>query len=261
MKDAIRSFARCRGFIFRKRKRDAVEKFLAMKAVRDIVAEDGDPLEAAFPRHVQGHFLESKAQIFQDLHTGFLCGDKEIFCEFGATDGVSLSNTWYLEQVRSWTGLLAEPAREWREKLILNRPNSIIDHRCVFDETGKSVRFLAAKDGEYGTIHTFSKSDGHTSKRNEGDVYSVRTVSLNDLLSEDKIRKLDFLSIDTKGPEYQILAKFEINRYKLKLIVVEHGFTNTCRPIFEIMKNAEYVSVFQQLSMFDDWYVREDVLA
>ena len=40
------------------------------------------------------------------------------FIEFGAADGIYLSNTYLLESVFNWRGLLVEPARVWRRGLL-----------------------------------------------------------------------------------------------------------------------------------------------
>ena len=55
----------------------------------------------------------SKSQICQDIWVRpETAGKREgFFVEFGATDGISLSNTFLLEQNYGWTGILAEPIR------------------------------------------------------------------------------------------------------------------------------------------------------
>ena len=52
-----------------------------------------------------------KSQLFQDAFAAFIVGDlfDRTFLEFGATDGISLSNSYMLENNFGWTGILAEP--------------------------------------------------------------------------------------------------------------------------------------------------------
>lgn len=51
---------------------------------------------------------------------------------------------------------------------------------------------------------------------------SVRT--LNSFLEEQKVEKIDFLSIDTEGTELDVLKGFDINKYKPKLMVIENNY-------------------------------------
>ena len=59
----------------------------------------------------------SRAQILQDLWVLFQSREKHggYFVEFGACDGLSLSNTFLLEKEYGWTGILAEPAPDMWE--------------------------------------------------------------------------------------------------------------------------------------------------
>src|SRR6187397_1934821 len=72
-----------------------------------------------FLNFCRNHLDNSRAQLFQDLFAQFeLQGRKAgFFIEFGATDGMELSNTYMLERHYGWTGILAEPARYWHERL------------------------------------------------------------------------------------------------------------------------------------------------
>src|SRR5688572_29398394 len=58
------------------------------------------------------------------------------FVEFGATNGVDISNTYLLESEFGWNGILAEPARCWHEALGRNR-RAHIETRCVWKESNR----------------------------------------------------------------------------------------------------------------------------
>jgi hypothetical protein len=74
----------------------------------------------------------SKSQIFQDLFVLLSTGFKQhgYFVEFGATNGVDLSNTYLLEKHFQWNGILAEPSKAWHQKLKENRSCSL-EFDCV----------------------------------------------------------------------------------------------------------------------------------
>jgi len=201
---------------------------------------------------------DSKAQLFQDLfvlsEVGFKTGG--YFVEFGATDGVDLSNTYMLEKNFGWNGILAEPGRMWHSALRNNR-TCHIDTSCVWTESNSVLKFNASEFGEYSTIDSFSSSDRHAALRGSGEKYSVETVSLVDLLGKyGAPRVIDYLSIDTEGSEYDILSSFDFSKYEIRVITCEHNFTPQRRKIFSLLTEKGYVRKLGGLSLFDDWYVR-----
>ena len=60
-----------------------------------------------------------KSQLYQDVFASFVVGDKfdKTFFEFGATNGVDLSNTYTLETLLNWKGILSEPSPQWHIEL------------------------------------------------------------------------------------------------------------------------------------------------
>ncbi len=69
------------------------------------------------------YLSESKSQLRQDL---FVLSELRFkrdgyFVEFGATNGIDLSNSHLLETRFGWQGILAEPARIWHKALKNNR--------------------------------------------------------------------------------------------------------------------------------------------
>ena len=222
----------------------------------------GFSLERHFLNHCIENFHESKAQLMQDLMVDFFYDNKPgVFCEFGATNGVSLSNTWFLEKKRGWSGILAEPAKKWQESLVINRPNSKIDYRCVYSISDEIVKFSETNDGIYSTINEFiDNKDALQSERQNFETYDVKTVSLNRLLIDHAITNLDFLSVDTEGSEFLILREFDFSRHAINIICVEHNYLDNREDIFRLLSDNQYVRIFTDLSLFDDWYVREDFL-
>ena len=184
---------------------------------------------------------KSRSQLRQDL---FVISETEhkiknrggYFIEFGATNGIDLSNTYLLETEFSWTGILAEPARLWEKQLRANRPNASIETLCVWRDSNSSLIFNETDAPELSTIDSFSDGDGHRNTRLAGKKYEVQTISLNDLLIKHRAPKyIDYLSIDTEGSEYEILEAFNFNEFSFGIITVEQNYPPKKKNVFALL--------------------------
>lgn len=205
----------------------------------------------------------SKAQLRQDLFVLSELNFKKngYFVEFGATNGVDLSNTYLLEKHFNWTGILAEPAQIWHEELKLNR-TAAIETKCVWESSNEKLLFNEVTDdehqGELSTIDKFTSSDRHSDRRKSGRKYEVETISLNDLLYlHNAPTTIDYLSIDTEGSEFAILAGFDFSKYNIKIITCEHNHTSAREEIHKLLTSKGFSRKFEEFSEFDDWYVSE----
>jgi len=215
--------------------------------------------DAAYLRFLSSNLLLSRAQLFQDLLVAFLLQEKRggYFVELGATNGISLSNTYLLETQYGWYGILAEPAVVWHDALRKNRSCSI-DTRCVWSSTGQTLKFAQTGAAELSTIAEFISSDDHASARKECVVrFSVQAVSLNQLLLDNNApHTVDYLSIDTEGSEWDILAAFDFSGYRIRVITVEHNYVEEKREkIATLLRAHGYARIFPAFSLWDDWYV------
>lgn len=201
---------------------------------------------------------KSKSQLRQDLFVLSELGFKRngFFVEFGAANGVDLSNTYLLEKDFGWRGVLAEPARCWHHRLARNR-SAAIETRCVWTTSGAKLKFNEVVLGELSTISAFSSADLHRETRKSGRTYEVETISLNNLLEQHNAPlQVDYLSIDTEGSEFEILSSFDFHRHSFSVITCEHNYTPLREQIFALLTAHGYVRKHQELSEFDDWYVK-----
>jgi FkbM family methyltransferase len=238
--------------------RDKAKLLLGMARLRDTIRQEPVPGTRRFLEHCVAHMGASHAQIFQDLFVAYALRGRigGFFCEFGATDGLALSNSAYLERRLGWSGILAEPARGWHEALARNRPQARIETRCVWSRSGETLEFQESTTRELSSIGSFSRSDGHARKRGEGQTYTVQTISLNELLSTHQApADFDYLSMDTEGSELQILESLDFARFRPKVITVEHNFTPSRARIHALLEAQGYRRVLPECSQFDDWYL------
>ncbi len=236
---------------------------LLESAWRSNAAAAGNELDARFVDYCIANHQRSKSQIFQDLLVLFLLGEKEggFFVEFGAANGISLSNSFLLERSFGWRGILAEPARIWHKALAENR-GCAIDRRCVWSRSGETLEFNETDNSELSTLNQYSMRDNHSKARRLGHSYSVETVSLCDLLKDHGAPPvIDYLSVDTEGSEYEILSNFDFSAYAVSLITVEHNYASPDREnIAKLLTENGFERIFASYSLFDDWYVHASLL-
>ena len=209
-----------------------------------------------------------KSQLYQDMFASFIVGDKfdKTFFEFGATNGIDLSNSYTLERYLNWKGVLSEPSPQWHDELKKNRPYTNIILDCIWSESNKELNFFESDVGVLSSLENFKENDkismpGNTQARlKNGKNIIVKTISLNDAIEKQfNSKSPSYISIDTEGSEYEILKNFNFKKYRPLVFTIEHNFTEIQLKIDELMFLNNYIRVFKTLTAFDAWYVEKNV--
>lgn len=134
-----------------------------------------------------------------------------IFVEVGANDGLSQSNTWFLEYYQGWTGLLIEPVP------------SLANMAQRFRRSPVAAVALGGWDSD-GQVLRLAENDLITSAvRWSGTDREIEVPvrSLSSLLDEYGLGQVDFFSLDVEGFEKQVLDGIDFQRHRPDYILVE----------------------------------------
>lgn len=164
----------------------------------------------------------------------YLSFDGGYYVELGANDGISQSNTFFLEKRGKWHGLLIEPVPHLFFRCVKNRSvnNSF---RCAaavpnsFQEEFVRIRYA---DLMSRTMHIYSDNNEITEHENLAKKYLKPNESiiefgavaktLTSMLDECKApTKIDFMSLDVEGSELAVLDGIDHNKYRFKYILIE----------------------------------------
>lgn len=231
------------------------ELTIALQRNVDLLRGSG-PLAARPPE--EGDLARfATSQLGQDLWVLDRQADRQrpgFFVEFGATDGVRLSNTYLLEKAYGWRGICLEPNPKFFEQLQRNR-TCTVGPDCIGGQTGQVVEFLLAE--EYGCMAQHAQEDNHAAKRaaygaDPRNRIQLQTVSLHDALTRyGAPRRIDYLSVDTEGSEYEILSAFPFDRWDVRLITVEHNHGASRERLRGLLEAQGYRRTEMQ---WDDFY-------
>tara|TARA_B100000900_G_C20592180_1_gene722024 strand:+ start:465 stop:1250 length:786 start_codon:yes stop_codon:yes gene_type:complete len=202
----------------------------------------------------------TRSQFLQDVFVlaALRCRRNGFFVEFGATDGITGSNSHMLEKEFGWQGILCEPSHQFHEALRSSR-SAQIDVRCVSGISGQIVNFTEVKGTGLSSMEATKSSDHSVFSSYKKNYYPVDTVSLTDLLREKGAPKIiDYLSIDVEGAEYEILRAHDWKAFKFLVITVEHNYESRRQDIYDLLTSNGYKRVLSEISLVDDWYVFEN---
>lgn len=255
--------------IFSKQKNIPNYTILKQAYDQNLILDDKENLFLDFLNYLKNFKYDFKSQLFQDMFASFIVKDNfdKTFLEFGATNGIDLSNSFTLENDLSWTGVLAEPDINWIDSLKKNRPNSKILTKCIWKSSGEKLNFFSSDEGVFSSLEDFKDSDiksmpGNTALRTRsGKNIEVETISLNKVIEEEfNDISPSYISIDTEGSEFEILNSFNFSKYQPAVFTIEHNFTDLQKKIDELMFKNDYLRIFNNLTFFDAWYISKKAL-
>jgi FkbM family methyltransferase len=175
-----------------------------------------------FSQHGQDRFVADT--LFRGKTNG-------IFVDVGAHDGVTFSNTCYLERELAWKGVAVEPAPRVFERL--SKARTCIVVKCAVADFDGEVEFLELEgysemcSGIPSRQHRFHRARIDREQQVHGGTRRTIVVpcrKLQTILEEFDIHEIDYLSLDTEGNEYDILSSLDFDVIQIRTISVENNY-------------------------------------
>lgn len=163
--------------------------------------------------------------LFKNRQEGF-------FVDIGAYDGITGSNSYFFEKNLNWKGICVEPIPELFEKL-RNERKSINLNACVGERGMRPFLRIIGPDemlsgliDKYDVRHKELVDRIATQYGDRHEVIMVNCLPLMQILEENKITHVDYLSLDTEGGELEILKSIDYDKIDIEVIDVENNYQN-----------------------------------
>ena len=155
-----------------------------------------------------------------------------LFVEVGANDGISQSNTLFFEKCMGWRGLLIEAIPSLFTKCQQNRPKcNVINCALVgsdYPDKTVEMRYCNLMSLVKGGLKNEEDEQRHIQrgkqflvKGEETYIVKVPAKTLSDLLCEQHIDHVDFLSLDVEGYEPEVLKGIDFGRHRIEFMLIE----------------------------------------
>lgn len=128
-----------------------------------------------------------------------------VFVDVGAGDPKKLSNSYFFEKL-GWDVLCIDADHRQIEKLKKERKNVV--GAVVYDST---PAYFKEERLDLSRI----------CKTNEDKSTRIVTKTLENILKENSIGKIDILSIDVEGSEINVLKSFDIRKHSPEVMIIE----------------------------------------
>lgn len=156
-----------------------------------------------------------------------------IFIEVGAWDGVDISNTYYLEKCKGWSGLLVEPIKSKAEQAEHNRWIPVWNG-CVGNVNGETkflhvLGYSEMLSGINDNIHPKHRERINkevSDYKQKTEIIKLPCKTLNSLMTEYNLPKVDLLSLDAQTAEFSILKAYDPLHSPIKAILLDFNGIN-----------------------------------
>lgn len=158
------------------------------------------------------------------------------YLDIGSHNGKDLSNTYFLEKERDWTGVLIEPMKEEYDKSLLCRgSHNHFFNTAVSDYEGETLfrKIVGGKEGLNMICGLVENLHPKHEQRIKDESYSgcgeivdikVPVRTLQSILDECGMYDFDFCSLDVEGSELPILRSLDFGRTNISIFIVENNY-------------------------------------
>lgn len=172
-------------------------------------------------RMITGRVNKIYSQCGEDIMLDYYFHHKEngFYIDIGANHPKVFSNTYFFYK-KGWNGIVVEPNKSVLDKYISSRPRDTRLNVAVSQNMG-SLTFYKFKED---VLNTTSKEVAESYEKMGHKIISTETVacqSLSEIFKNSKVDKVDFLSIDTEGQNYEVLTTNDWDKFRPMYVVVE----------------------------------------
>jgi FkbM family methyltransferase len=176
-----------------------------------------------------------------------------VFLDVGCWDWKDGSTTLYLEEKLGWSGIGVDAQPHLREEYEKHRPQTKFLNYIVTDRSRTVGKLYVA--GQVSSINE-RHVEQFGAQWDQPDPIEVPTITLDDLLSQNRVEHIDFLSMDIEGAEPKALAGFDIDKYKPRLVCIESSL-EIREPIMQYFTSHGYELIDEYLPYDSvNWYFR-----
>lgn len=199
----------------------------------------------------QDEFLNTK--IFKGKRKG-------IFIDIGAYDGITFSNTYFLEKNLDWKGICIEPLPSIYKRLSESRTCTCVN-ACISDFNGvadfmcvEGIEVLSGLVDGYEKDHLTRVNREVEEKSAIKKIIKVKCLDFNTLVSSHDIAKIDYLSIDVEGNELRILKSIDFKCFNIRMLSVENNGHSNVINQFMFSKGFKFIKKVGA----DEFYARHN---
>jgi len=173
---------------------------------------------------------------------------KGTYLDLGCFHPIRQNNT-YLFYRLGWRGVNIDLNPLTIELFNIARPDDINICAAISSKKGSKNLFF---DHELSTLNTINKNHTIFLKKAFGKTNfkkrKIKTNTLNNILKENNVKKIDFMNIDIEGNELEVLKALNFKKLDIKIICIEivnYDFYSinikiNKKKIFNILKKNDY---------------------
>ena len=156
---------------------------------------------------------------FKNKYNGF-------YVDVGCQNPISNNNTYLLHKNKNWKGINIDLDPENIKLFNISRPNDININEALSSSVKEMDLYFYHKKS---AINTISKEIADRQNAKVKEIKKISTTTLDLILEKNNVQKINYLSIDVEGHEFEVLSGFSIQKYNPDIVSIEYLNINSSK--------------------------------